>query len=637
MVATRSTLDEEAAPVIEQAAPIIESEDTPAVADADGPTEQMATPPLPPLMESTPQPSDYRMTDYMGPPGGIVARSKTFYDHAVSSWEEAMGRENLILQVTRSGGDEEQYAEAQNAQWPIVVTCARMALNSVRQALNLVTWNQDNRHSGVPSRYEELTRTYSSLETQINARPEFFVNSLATSADTTSDTTNRGDITMLRNSAASLLSNLENFKTMAPHFGGKEESGDDIDFRSFFARVKSCFANAKDRALALRANAALSDADRIGFVRRLIERSSVTNAVIRVQRARHDALEDYSVFVKFVYGEFSSAESVLQAIEEFQFFKWTPTSAKGKRLSTIIKEKVTERKALLMTVEEMGETCPDDITAKVYEETSWTKLLNVIKGSMFATGLTSAVDPFFIEWQSDLSADITSLKRSNKLQLTGPDGQVRQLGTSLHVVATAHAIESKIYELGEYGDKLQVAAQNTKLINNKADRSWSQTTQAIPSSNLLAISDQEGTQNVTMCAVAQSERAPMVCFVCGKEGHAYRECNAPENTINFDSAITRASAGPRGMTINLVKDFWASSPRTKSGLIKTITDSRSAFYKSQRNGGATFQRARERLTAIIMRNIHELDNADLLMEVEELWTLESVDAPNTDSPFDERR
>ena len=174
MVATRSTLDEEAAPVIEQAAPIIESEDTPAVADADGPTEQMATPPLPPLMESTPQPSDYRMTDYMGPPGGIVARSKTFYDHAVSSWEEAMGRENLILQVTRSGGDEEQYAEAQNAQWPIVVTCARMALNSIRQALNLVAWNQDQQNSGVPSRYEELTKTFSSLERQINARPEFF-------------------------------------------------------------------------------------------------------------------------------------------------------------------------------------------------------------------------------------------------------------------------------------------------------------------------------------------------------------------------------------------------------------------------------------------------------------------------------
>ena len=38
-----------------------------------------------------------------------------------------------------------------------------------------------------------------------------------------------------------------------------------------------------------------------------------------------------------------------------------------------------------------------------------------------------------------------------------------------------------------------------------------------------------------------------------------------------------------------------------------------------------------------MRNIHELDDADLLMEVEELWTLESVDAPNADSPFDERR
>jgi len=636
MVATRNTpeeVPEEAAPT---AAPVIEPEDAPAIADADAPAEQTAIPPLPPLMESTPQPMDFRMTDYMGPTGGIVARAKTFYDHAVSSWGEAMGRENLILQVTRSGGDMDQYAAAQDAHWPLVITCARMAANSIRQALNLVAWNRDQQNSGVPSRYEELTKTFSSLERQINARPEFFVNSLATSADTTSDVTNRGDMNNLRNSAASLLSNLENFKTMAPHFGGKEGSGgdgDDIDFRSFFARVKSCFANAKDRALALRANTTLSDADRIGFVRRLIERSSVTNAVIRVQRARHDALEDYSVFVKFVYGEFSSAESVLQSIEEFQFFKWTPTSAKGQRLSTIIKEKITSRQALLMTVEEMGETCPDDITAKVYEVTGWTKLLTTVKVSMFATGLTSAVDPFFIEWQSDLSADITSLKRSNKLQLTGPDGQLRQLGTSLHLVATAHAIESKIYELGEYGDKLQVAAQNAKLIHNKADRSWSQTTQAIPSSNLLAISNQEGTQNVTMCAVAQSERAPMVCFVCGKEGHAYRECNAPENTIDFDSAITRASAGPRGMTINLVKDFWSSSPKTKSGLVKTITDSRSAFYKSQRNGGATFQRARERLAAVTMRDINELDDADLLVEVEELWALESVDSPSIDSLF----
>ena len=637
MVATRNTPEEvpeevqQAAPT---AAPVIEPEDAPAVADADAPSGQMAIPStLPPIEEPIPRPTDYRHTDYMGPTGGIVTRANTFYESARSLWGQALGHENRILQVTASGSTQAQLVEAQNTHWHVCIASARMALNDIRQALNLVALNRDQRNSGVMTRYEELTRTYSSLETQINARPDLFINSLAT--DTTSDVTNRGDMT-LRNSAASLLSNLENFKTMAPHFGGKDGSGgdgDDIDFRSFFARVKSCFANAKDRALALRANTTLSDADRIGFVRRLIERSSVTNAVIRVQRARHDALEDYSVFVKFVYGEFSSAESVLQAIEEFQFFKWTPTSAKGQRLSTIIKEKITSRQALLMTVEEMGETCPDDITAKVYEVTGWTKLLTTVKVSMFATGLTSAVDPFFIEWQSDLSADITSLKRSNKLQLTGPDGQLRQLGTSLHLVATAHAIESKIFELGEYGDKLQVAAQNAKLIHNKADRSWSQTTSAIPSSNLLAISNQEGTQNVTMCAVAQSERAPMVCFVCGKEGHAYRECNAPENTIDFDSAITRASAGPRGMTINLVKDFWSSSPKTKSGLVKTITDSRSAFYKSQRNGGATFQRARERLAAVTMRDINELDDADLLVEVEELWALESVDSPSIDSLF----
>jgi len=34
-----------------------------------------------------------------------------------------------------------------------------------------------------------------------------------------------------------------------------------------------------------------------------------------------------------------------------------------------------------------------------------------------------------------------------------------------------------------------------------------------------------------------------------------------------------------------------------------------------------------------MRDINELDDADLLVEVEELWALESVDSPSIDSLF----
>ena len=233
MVATRSTPEEDmqpATPVEPIEEPAVDT--TPAVADA----EQMAAPiPLPPLEEPIPQPMDYRSTDYMGPPGRTVTRANTFYVSARARWSRALGHENLIQEVTASGGDQAQYAEAVNTYWPMTLANARMALNDIQQALNLVALNREVRNSGVPSRYEELTETFSSLERQINSRPEFFVNSLAPIADTTSDTTNRGDVT-LRNSAKALLANLDNFKSLAPHFGGKEGSDDDIDFRSFFAR-----------------------------------------------------------------------------------------------------------------------------------------------------------------------------------------------------------------------------------------------------------------------------------------------------------------------------------------------------------------------------------------------------------------